>query len=222
MKLFRQYRLADDLYFPAVQQKDAVVLHFTASSSAQSVYNHWVDRSNGVKRIATAYVVGLNGAVYEFFPEASWAYHLGLSVCNTNHIQDRRTIGIEIVNVGPLRKKNGALNWWPADFGTRYCIEGERDKFVEKEFRGEKYFAAFPEEQVASVASLVKGICAAHGIPLELPPVDRLTVSDPVFFSSWRGICSHQNFRPDKFDMGPAWPWERFRALLNQPEVSGG
>ena len=32
---------------------------------------------------------------------------------------------------------------------------------------------------------------------------------DVSFFSSFQGVVSHQNFRTDKWDLGPAFNWDR-------------
>lgn len=215
MKIDPSLRLAQGEYFPEPQKKDLVVLHFTAGGSARSAFNSWKD--GGASKVATAYLVDLDGTIYDVFPENRWAYHLGVSIGNAGHIQDKRSIGIEIANFGPLRPSKtdpDQLCSWPKDFSNPFCRLSETERYVKADYRGEHYFAAFPDAQVVAVGQLVADICKRNGIPVSLPSPDRLTVADPAGFASFVGICSHQNFRSDKTDIGPAWPWERFVEVL--------
>ena len=51
-------------------------------------------------------------------------------------------------------------------------------------------------------------LCQKFGIPFTLPPASRRPTYDPDFFCRFSGIAAHQNFRPDKLDVGPAWNWD--------------
>ena len=159
--------------------------------------------------MATAYVVDLDGTIYEVFPPSYWAYHLGIKG-GTAH--ERRSIGIEIVNVGPLQACEGsrpALNWWPKDWGQQYCSLDESTKYVESTYRGKRYFAAFPDMQVQAVRRLVRHLCDRFSLRRELPPQSRRLEYDEGLFASYKGIATHVNFRQDKWDIGPAFNWDR-------------
>ena len=54
-------------------------------------------------RIATAYLVDTDGAIYEVFDPAFWAFHLGLQGTKGKH--DKRSIGIEIATSVPSRER---------------------------------------------------------------------------------------------------------------------
>ncbi len=113
-------------YFPEVIPKDLIVLHYTAGRSAKSAYDTWV--KNPVQ-VATAYVIDPDGTIYELFDPAHWAWHLGAG----GRKQNSRSIAIELANVGPLKvdaNNPERLNWWPSDWGTRWCMRGEQDKYV--------------------------------------------------------------------------------------------
>lgn len=202
------YRLPDTEYINQRVPKDLIVLHATASSTAGSVFGSWTSPGSG--RVATAYVVERDGRVYEFFPPDRWAFHLGMKERNLGSYNDRRSIGIEIVNVGPLRPDpdgGETLNWWPNQFRQPWCRVEERGRYVEAEFRGFKYFAAFTAEQREAVRRLVEMLEGEFGIPRSLPPAAKRNSYDPAFFCKFKGVASHQNFRPDKLDVGPAWDW---------------
>jgi N-acetyl-anhydromuramyl-L-alanine amidase AmpD len=200
-------------YFPDVTRKDLIVLHFTAGTTARSAYETW---RQDPQHVATAYIVDVDGTIYEVFPPSMWAHHLGIK--GTSHVHDRRSIGIEIANVGPLQvaaDNPGILNWWPRrsknhpEFTTRYCRRDETDRYMPIDFRGKHHFASFPHMQVDAVAALVHHLCERFSIPSTLPPLARRYDCDVNAFATYRGVCTHANFRQDKWDIGPAFPWER-------------
>lgn len=203
------FRLPESSFFRQRVPKDLIVLHATASSAARGVFETWKNPANG--RVATAYVVERNGRIFELFPPDCWAYHLGMKVRNPGHYNDRRSIGIEIVNPGPLRpdpEGGDTLNWWPDNFRKPWCLVAEEEKYVRREYRGYKYYASYTPAQEAAVRQLVDWLCSRFGIPRLLPRVAQREAFDPDAFCKFRGIASHQNFRPDKLDVGPAWNWD--------------
>jgi N-acetyl-anhydromuramyl-L-alanine amidase AmpD len=193
--------------------KDMIVLHFTAGRTARSAFDTW---RNDPRRIGTAYLVDVDGTIYEVFPPKFWAAHLGIP--GTKNVHDRRSIGIEIANVGPLQpsaENPQILNWWlprtagSPEFTTKFCGLDEIDKFTRADFRTKRHFAAFPDVQIDAVAALVRGLCEEFDIPATLPSGARRFDSDPSSFATYKGVCSHANFRQDKWDIGPAFAWER-------------
>lgn len=208
-------RLPATEYVDEVVKKDLIVLHYTAGSSARSAYNSWITPVNGKpNRVATAYVVDLDGTIYEVFPPEKWAWHLGMTACNPQSANDRRSIGIEIVNVGPLRPDPSAphqLNWWKDNYRTRYCGLEDKQRYVTAAFRGALYHAAFPPAQADSVRRLVDGLTRRFAVRRALPPPGKRMVFDAAYFSKFQGIAAHHNFRLDKFDIGPAWDWSWLR-----------
>lgn len=203
------FRLPESGYFRQRVPKDLIVLHATASATARSVFETWRNPASG--RVATAYVVERNGRIYEMFPPDCWAYHLGMRVRNPGHYNDRRSIGIEIVNPGPLRldpEGGDTLNWWPGNFRQPWCHVSERDKYVRREYRGFKYYASYTREQETAVRQLVGWLCSRFSIPLVLPDRSQRDACDPDVFCRFRGVAAHHNFRSDKVDVGPAWNWD--------------
>lgn len=216
----KTYRLTLDQYMPEPQKKDLIVLHYTAGSSVAGAYASWTTPVKGKQqKIATAYVVDLNGTIYEMFPPNAWAYHLGIEPPQNNPqwIHDRRSIGIEIVNPGPLKiDKNDPkrLNWYPLNFGARWCNLDEKNKYLQAGYNGFDYWASFPDDQAAAVRDLVADLCRRFQISTATPPPDKRAVFDPAYFSSFKGVASHQNFRRDKSDIGPAWDWKMLEFVL--------
>jgi LysM repeat protein len=203
----RKFALAPGQYFAEIFPKDLIVLHFTAGSSARSAFDSW--RGTPLQ-VATAYLVDTDGSIYECFPPNFWAYHLGVTgAASANWKHDKRSIGIEIANVGPLRvdaANSQQLNWWPNDFKTKFCTLAETAKYVAAPYRGFTHFASFPTVQSDAVVALVEHLCTSFAIPRVLPPAAQQPAFDMDFFKSFTGTATHQNFRKDKTDIGPAFP----------------
>lgn len=202
----KKHRLPANKFFSEVTPKDLIMLHFTAGSTASGAIASW--KSQTIK-IGTPYILDLDGTVYEVFDPKGWAYHLGVTGPKAqNHKHDKRSVAIEVVNFGPLKLKNGFLYSWPDNYNNLYCAITDKDKYVKSSYRGFDYFAAFPQVQKDALVELVKKISSDFNIPITLPPADKLDKFDLDFFDNWKGVASHQNFRPDKFDIGPAWDWK--------------
>ncbi|OAI05624.1 hypothetical protein A1353_10640 [Methylomonas methanica] len=207
-----RFRLPAGQFFTEKPKKDLIVLHFTAGSSAKSAFDTWI---GDAQHVAAAYLIDVDGTVYEVFDPTQWAYHLGVKGFNGR--LDQRSIAIEIANVGPLRPAADnldVLNWWPPrrgqtqPFGSKYCDKTQTAKYMHTSYRGEQYFATFPEQQVQAIRLLLNDLCARFSIPKTLPPKAKQFERDLDFFQGYSGIASHVNFRSDKWDIGPAFDWE--------------
>ncbi len=209
----RSRRLPADQFVGEKQAKDLIVLHFTAGGSVDGAYQSWLSTQ---ERVATAYLVDMEGHIYEVFDPACWACHLGVAAAhNPGYRQDRRSIGIEIVNWGGVKlDTNEQLNCWPNQYRTRYCRLNETSRYVRKSFRGLEYFAAFPEAQQEAVCRLARSLCDQFGIAKQIPSEVERDRLNWAYFDNYRGVASHQNFHPEKTDIGPAFDWERLRRVL--------
>ena len=203
-----KFRLPQGKFFAEEHKKDMIVLHFTAGSTASGAFQSWIPQKI---QIGTPYILDIDGTVYETFDPKFWAYHLGVTgAAAQNHKHDKRSVPIEIVNFGPLKLVGDTLYSWPNDYKTKFCNVNETAKYVKASYRGFDYFAAFTDAQKATLKELVPHISSTFNIPMTLPPVDKRTEFDTTFFDNWVGISAHQCFRPDKFDVGPAFDWTIF------------
>jgi N-acetyl-anhydromuramyl-L-alanine amidase AmpD len=201
----RRFALPAGEYYQERFRKDLIVLHFTAGNSAAGAFSWW-SQDRGANKVATAYIVDLDGTVYQTFDPECWAFHMGTS----SAALDRRTIGIEIVNFGPLRPDRTdttRLNSWPRNWTNQFCRFDQRDRYVRARWRGEDYWASYPQAQMDAVRKLVESTTQRFSIPSQLPPSEKLLEFDPTFFASFRGVAAHHNFRADKTDVGPAFNW---------------
>jgi N-acetyl-anhydromuramyl-L-alanine amidase AmpD len=212
MNINRSRRLPPNQFVPEPQTKDLVVLHFTAGGSTAGAINSWLSTP---ERVATAYLVDVDATIFEVFDPRCWAAHLGVGATqNPGHQLDRRSIGIEIVNWGGLKRAGGQLNCWPNNYTQRYCAIEEKGRYVESNFRGFGYFASFPDAQLAAAIALTRHLCDQFGIPKRTPPADKRGLLDWPFFGRYTGVASHQNFHAGKSDIGPAFDWARLEAAL--------
>lgn len=191
--------------------KEAILLHGTSTTSARSVCKGWGNLPRGpITRTKSSYVVDQAGAICEMYQPEFWARHIGMESQNPDLIHDRRTIGIDLVNPGPLRV-DGAdprqMNWLPNQFRARYCGAEETDKYIAADFRGESYFGSYPLAQIAALRFLMERLGKQFDIPMVAPPPEKRMVCDPDYFLTYRGIASVQNLRNDRFDVGPAFDW---------------
>lgn len=201
-------------YFNEVTPKDMVLLHFTAGGSASGAIETFKNypKTNGYP-VSTHYVVDTDGTVYKLFEERYWSYHLGIKGNDAEkHRHDKRSVAIEIVNVGALRIKGDLMCYWPPLdknglplFTSKFCAIGDRPKYVrlQTSWRDETFFAAFPQAQIDAAAELTNDICTRIGIPKRIPPPDRMFDFDIGFYKKFVGVTSHVNWRPDKTDLAP-------------------
>lgn len=191
----------DNWYYKTRTKKNKIVLHFTAGILHGDVGE--LTRQH----VSVSYVVARDGTLYELFHPDYWSYHLGPRATGGNTKQSKSSIGIEISNYGPLTLENGILKTWS---GKPYCRLDQTEAYVKIEggFRGNEYFASFTDAQYKTVDSLLTNLCRKYDILRKLPKLDEREkhFTDTV---PGEGIWSHQNFRSDKVDVGPAFLWEK-------------
>lgn len=206
------FKLGASEYMRQETTKRQIVLHFTAGGSAAGAVNSW---KNDGRTVATAYVVDLNGNIFETFDPRFWAFALGVKH-SLSRPSEQGAIQIEIVGWGPLKRVGNDLCSWPKNWTNRFCGVDETWKYVKSPFRGIEYFSAFPDVQIEAIAALVRSLCRRFDIPTVVPPLDMRGVANVVRAHGHRGIVAHENYRQDKWDVGPAFPWVRFEQLIRR------
>jgi N-acetyl-anhydromuramyl-L-alanine amidase AmpD len=200
-----KYRLPAGQFFAEQHPKDMIMLHFTAGSTVSGAVSSWTSQNI---QIGTPYILDKDGTIYQTFDPKCWAYHLGVVGPKAqNHKHDKRSVPIEIINMGPLKLKMDTLYSWPNNYGQKFCRLNETSKYVKVSYRGFDYYEAFTISQKTALVELVKKISTDFNIPVTLPPAGKREEFDLDFYDTWKGVASHQNFRSDKFDIGPAWDW---------------
>ena len=203
------YKCSKDDYLHESTIKKNICLHATAGNSLCGA----VETLSKLDHIAVHFIVDKNGKVYQFFPLKYWAFHLGIE--NSGGKYDKGTIGIEIVNVGPLVKRDQNLCYWPNRFNAKYCTVDDFNWFtkLQSPWREYSYYANFSKPQYESVSMLCAYLCAITKIhPAVLSDVNEFHLDD---IDEFNGIYTHTSVRREKYDVGPAWSWQYFNRRLD-------
>ncbi len=195
----RSMQLPASQYFAAEYAKSLVVLHHTAGGSESSSVAWW---RQDPARIATAFIIGRDGSTFRCFHPAHWAYHLGIGGAI-----EKRSIGIELANWGPLKKTSDGrfLNWagrvvQPADV-------------LEMPWRGERYWERYPEAQIKAAIELTADLVSTFGIDPDVAPWPT-AAPDLRRWRAFEGVIAHCHVRADKTDLSPVFPWRRLETAI--------
>lgn len=220
--------LAAGQYYDEPGPKRLIVLHHTVSGTWPGTVKFW---GSDAQRVGTAYGIDRDAGatVYRAFPDTCWAIHLfrrragGESGGNFTSAQvselERASIGIELVSLGALEEKAGALlDAYGRKLGpTRLLVDGGQVIDLGEAWRGHRYFHAYTEAQVAQTIRLVKELCRVHGIPPVVPRGIGRAAGDPKQLATFAGVVTHAMLRPDKTDLHPAFPFDRLAYALGSP-----
>lgn len=195
-------------YYEERNTKTQIVLHFTAGYLKGDVAA--LTKPNN--HVSTPFIIARNGTILSMWSSAFWSYHLGKGAIGGNQNGCKRTIGIEISNIGYLKKIGDTLMTVYSDKDD-YC-ELEEDFYytkLETPFREQEYYATFSEKQYDSLIVLLRYLTAEYNIPRNfLPENKRYEVGSVSELPNFKGITSHINYRTSgKWDIGPAFDWER-------------
>lgn len=200
MEIQKKYLLENQYYQDRIP-KTQICLHHTASAEADPAYNWWKFTA---EHVAAAYIVDKSGEIFECFDPACWAWHIGKG---STKLHNQRTIAIELVNEGWLTRKWNGYYWYNGHFKYSGI------NIFEKEWRGQKYWAAYTSEQIIAVTELTAQLCKMFSIPNCV-----YTKYDykAELLNSFSGIFSHCNVRSDKSDISPAFDLSLFQTELNK------
>jgi N-acetylmuramoyl-L-alanine amidase len=196
-------------YIAEAHPKERVVLHFTSGYIRGDVRALTVPKPDPATRVSVAFLLARDGNIYNLFSSTYWAYHLGPTAVGGNTPMSRSSVAIEISNIGPLKLQGQMLIPAVATVSTDvYCSLNEAAYYRKVSYRGYSYYASFTETQYANLVTLLRYLTARFNIPRRfLPLASRYETRTDI--PTFRGITSHVNFRPDKFDIGPAFDWDR-------------
>lgn len=198
-----------DYFYREKHAKSLVVLHFTAGFLRGDIAS-LVDEGS---HVSVPFVIGRNGMIYQLFSSCYWAYHLGRGTIGGNTFNSKRSVAIEISNIGPLTRKGDELF---SIYDQKYCSisEGKYYTTTSEPFRGYSYFATFTEAQYHTLNLLLTYLCDIYNIPRKFLGDDRYKIFENANLAqSYTGIASHVNYRAyGKVDIGPAFDWTRIGA----------
>lgn len=192
-------------YYEEVTPKKKIILHFTMGYLKGDI----ATLTNG--HVSVPFVIGRNGIIYNLFASKYWSYHLGPNAIGGNTAMSRECIGIELSNIGPLKKigNNLVTTYSNTDI---YCTTDETQHYIRlaTPYRGYEYYAKFTDAQYAATSKLIRFLCAKYSLPKTfVAAAKRHNIMTAAEFTGFSGIATHVNCRTDKVDIGPAFDWDR-------------
>jgi N-acetylmuramoyl-L-alanine amidase len=173
-----------------------LVLHYTANQSAAGTVS-WFQSPQS--KVSAHLVVDFSGGLTQMVPFNRRANHAGKSRWRDKEGCNAFSIGIEIVNPGPLRRRtDGSF----VDFngkGWEGKVVEARHKNGNADFR---FWAEYTEEQVGTVRAACQALAREYGI---------------------REIVGHDDIAPTrKLDPGPAFPLQLLSSIASPRDEDGG
>ncbi len=195
-------------YYIEKNVKTQIVLHFTVGYLKGDIAA--LSRNN--VHISTPFVIARNGKIINLWSSAYWSYHLGKDAVGGNTNGSKRTIGIEISNIGFLKRIGDKLVTVYSDNDV-YCNINDKQFYTKLDipYRGEQYFATYTTKQYSSLLLLLRYLTSEYNIPGKfLPTHKRFVTGVQNELVNFKGIVSHANYRSSgKWDIGPAFDWEK-------------
>ncbi|HEX9936942.1 MAG TPA: N-acetylmuramoyl-L-alanine amidase [Longimicrobium sp.] len=204
-------------YYAEAVAKQRIAVHFTAGY----LKGDMAALTKKDNHVSTPFVIGRDGTIYQLFSSKYWSYHLGKGAQGGNEAMSKSSVAIELSNVAYLREKDGNL---VDPYGALYCTPADKDAYVslDKAYRGYTKFATFTDKQYTSLTNLLRYLTATYKIPAAFLPVEkRYDVYADV--ANFKGITTHVNYQPQsygKWDIGPAFDWNRVIAALSTVPVT--
>lgn len=166
---------------------DMLVMHYTAGSSLAGAVSHL--KKPGISASAHL-VIDRDGSIVQLVEFNKKAWHAGNSRYMNRIGINQYSIGIEMVNAGPMRK---AGDEYISNFGKRYTSKD----VVEAIHRNEstpRFWHIYEEEQISRTFEVCETLVPHFSI---------------------QHVVGHEEISPSrKTDPGPAFPLEQLRARL--------
>jgi hypothetical protein len=196
--------LPESEYFPDPQEKSGIALHHTVCDDAHTTLDIWRhDRTpdGHPRRVATAFLIDLDGTVYEAFDPACWAWQFGLRWPDELRIPfEQRFIGIEITSEGGLTEYDGRLYAYDR---ITHVFEKPREEAFQcpTDYRGYYWFDRYEPPQIEALCLLVDDLCERFDIPRVYPDKPFLYYGEAL--APFEGVIGHAMVREDKSDPAP-------------------
>lgn len=178
---------------------DFVIIHYTATDTASSAIDWFMNTNNNPDRIAAHIVLDYDGTITQLVPFNRRANHAGTSTWDGVDFLNSHAIGIEIVNPGFVEKlpngtykravTNTVSKTYPATESSRIIKANHKHKFWTA--KDNKHWFTYPEAQLAALYKLCK-----------------------LLFDTYHPVnaVGHDDISPArKPDPGPAFPWDSFK-----------
>lgn len=205
-------RLSPGQFVEERHTKDLLVIHHSVGGSARSTFEYW---ESDPRRVSTAYIIDRDGTIYETFDPSFYAFHIAVPGAGVQ--LEKRSIGIELASEGGLRTfkgRDGTVGYYSFDRvsdKTRHLSE----KFIlPQPWRGFTAFDEYEPAQLHSLFELAGNLLTVFpDIPRRFPSLDPQGMPG-IVPTWWKGVAGHCNFRQDKTDPHPGFPWGGLSAAI--------
>lgn len=166
-----------------------LIMHYTAGASAESSANHM---ANPGTKASAHIVIGRNGNMIQMVPFNIKAWHAGKSRWLNLVGLNSHSIGIELDNVGVLKKVG-------SQYKTSWNKPVSNDEVIEAEHKNRpgviRGWQSFTEEQLEAALELATLLREQYKL------ID---------------VLGHDDIAPTrKIDPGPAFPMDRFKSVFH-------
>jgi len=131
-----------------------VIIHHTVSYNMDATVRHFLNH-----KVDVHFIIGTDGKVTQMVPCNHIAHHAGQSSWDGDDLLNRYYVGIEVVNLGPLRKKEDGK------FYDAYRKE-YKGQVRTREILGNKYWEPFTAIQEKALDDLVLWLLHAYRFSL--------------------------------------------------------
>jgi len=180
-------------------QVEMIVVHFTASGSGTGVVSWFKNPQSGV---SAHYILDHDGKILQLVKDGDTAWHAGLpgDLARDDAIRpNSRAIGIEIVNWGPLEKRDDKYYNWTGNEHLGQAVEASG-----------KYWEPFTEAQHESLIELVSYLCKRYSVPTRYAPLGPGAYHERAQdLANFKGVLGHSAINRGKSDPGPLFDWDR-------------
>ncbi|UVD36489.1 lysin A, N-acetylmuramoyl-L-alanine amidase domain [Rhodobacter phage RcXuper] len=171
-----------------------IVMHYTAGWEVKSTLQTFANRSS---KVSAQFTIDIDGTIYQHVPCNKRAWHAGPSSYNGVKNLNDHSIGIEFVNPGFLRKVGDDM--YQDAYGSRVSGKSVGPMVEAAHARvgsGTFYWPAYSKAQIEAGEALTKALIEAY-------PIRDIVTHEEIDTRGW------------KTDPGPAFPMNRFKALLS-------
>jgi hypothetical protein len=188
------YKLNDTNYYKEVYSKTQIVVGHSGRKDMRH-FDAWLNRRNGGYKKTSAFSIDINGLVYQHFDPKYYSDFLGVE-------QDKCNISITLVNQGWLKLNN--MNVYVDWLGHIYSKSVDP---IEKNWRNQKYWSRYTEEQFNSLKLLTTHLCKEFNI--ENKVIDHNVYDENV--DIFKGITFRSNYSKITTDVSPAFEIEKIK-----------
>ena len=211
-----QIDFPDNQYIQNISPKKQICIHHSAGwDNARGMFAGWAADS---QRVATCCAINDEGTIFQAFSSRYYGWHINpyskgnqltwkqrmmRSLPSSKY--EEQSIGVEILNWGPVQLRNGEFFTWVGNFGLKgRGVTIPENKIVEyagEGWRGYKNYERYTDQEMQSLYELLKFWMDRYEIPCNFSH-ELFEIREEALRGD-AGVFSHCSYRTDKFDCHP-------------------